>query len=142
MTVQSRAIAKAFPDATIRSAKASSKDRYKVTLEEQDSIAEDAPDDGRPEECFSIGLAAAFRRSLSEVIEERGLSVPELEVSVETTLLKSENKRLRYEITIIVCMDALTCAEAEKVIAEARKRCPFMQAIKRNVPVTIIPNKF
>lgn len=90
-----------------------------------------------PEDLFAAGYAACFGSACQYAAREMNLSLASIEVRAAVRLGKLETGGFRLAINLDVHTRGLPQPEAERLVAAAHEVCPYSNAVKGNVDVTI-----
>ena len=91
-----------------------------------------------PEILFAGGYAACFDSALNSVIRAEKLQTGTTSITAEVTLGKQDNGAYGLEVTLIADIPGVEKAKAEELINKAHQVCPYSNATRGNVPVTLI----
>ncbi|HYD19606.1 MAG TPA: organic hydroperoxide resistance protein [Patescibacteria group bacterium] len=92
-----------------------------------------------PEQLFAIGYAACFGGALGFVAGQKKLETGAITIQNEVTL-NQDDKGFSLGVTLNVLLPAMEKAEAEELVKEADKVCPYSKALRGNVPVVLKVN--
>ena len=90
-----------------------------------------------PEQLFAAGYAACFHSALKVVAQRDGLDVTGTEVSASVGIGALDNGGFGLEVQLDVHAPALDRATAEATVAKAHEVCPYSNATRGNVEVTL-----
>ena len=90
-----------------------------------------------PEQLFAAGYAACFHSALKVVAQRDGLDVTGTEVSASVGIGMLDNGGFGLEVQLDVHAPALDRATAEATVAKAHEVCPYSNATRGNVEVTL-----
>jgi osmotically inducible protein OsmC len=92
-----------------------------------------------PETLFAGGYAACFENALLRVSREAGLKLADedVEVIAEIGLSRNESGSFVPSAALEVTVKGVDQKKAEELVASAHKICPYSNAIRRNVDVSI-----
>lgn len=90
-----------------------------------------------PEQLFAAGYAACFENAVIHVARQRKLPVTSTWVRSSISMGVREDGAFGLTASLEVHLEALDEAEAQAVIAEADRLCPYSNAIRGNVEKTI-----
>ena len=90
-----------------------------------------------PEQLFAAGYAACFHSALKVVAGQDGLDVTGTEVSASVGIGVLESGGFGLEVELDVYAPALDRATAEALVAKAHTVCPYSNATRGNVEVTL-----
>lgn len=95
------------------------------------------PNSTTPEHLFAAGYSACFGGACEFMGHQLKLVAKSFEVHAEVNLGTVESGGFGLTVTLYVKVDGLNQADAETVVAAGHKLCPYSNAVKGNVPVTI-----
>lgn len=92
-----------------------------------------------PEQLFAAGYAACFGNAVIHVTRARADKVKDddIEVVGDVGLLSNGQGGFSLSVTLDVTIAGLDQATAEEVVAKAHEVCPYSNAIRGNIDVTI-----
>ncbi len=90
-----------------------------------------------PEMLFAGGYAACFDSALMNVIRQEKISAGTTAVTAEVSLGKNDDGKYNLEITLDVLIPAVTQTQAEDLANKAHQVCPYSNATRGNVQVTL-----
>jgi osmotically inducible protein OsmC len=91
-----------------------------------------------PEQLFALGFAACWENAMLGIARRKGLDVEDAVVTARVGIGRIESGRLGLTVELLITLPSLTDrAEAEALIAEAEQRCPYSNAVRGNVEVTL-----
>jgi len=93
-----------------------------------------------PEELFACAYAACFGGALAVVAEKKKSPVKNAQVTAEVSLNSDEEKGFFLSAVLDVSIPDLDSAEAQKLVQEAHKICPYSKATRDNIDVTLKVN--
>jgi Ohr subfamily peroxiredoxin len=88
-----------------------------------------------PEQLFALGYSACFGSAIQHVAGLKKRTVGEIAVTARTSIGRKDGAGLALEVTLDVRLPDLTQAEAEEIVADADRVCPYSNAIRGNVEV-------
>jgi len=91
-----------------------------------------------PELLFAGGYAACFDSALNGVMRAEKVSAGTTSVTAEVSLGKMDNGGYNLEITLEVEVPGIERAKAEELVNKAHQVCPYSNATRGNVQVTLI----
>ena len=101
----------------------------------------DDPQGTNPEQLFAIGYAACFEGALGVVGRREHEEVGDVSIDSKVTLLTTEERGFNIAVTLDVSLPQVADAKkAAHIVAEAHKVCPYSNATRGNVEVTLIAN--
>ena len=90
-----------------------------------------------PEQLFAAGYAACFHSALKAVARERGTSFTDSAVTAEVGIGPNGAGGFALEVTLHVELGGLEQAAAEELVEAAHRVCPYSNATRGNVEVTL-----
>jgi lipoyl-dependent peroxiredoxin len=90
-----------------------------------------------PEMLFALGYAACFHSALKHVASQGKLDVTDSEVSASVGIGASEGGGFALTVQLAVHTPNLDRATAETLVARAHEVCPYSNATRGNIPVTL-----
>ena len=90
-----------------------------------------------PEMLFAMGYAACFHSALKLVAGQGKLDVADSEVSASVGIGASEGGGFGLTVELDVHTPNLNRATAEALVARAHEVCPYSNATRGNIPVTL-----
>jgi lipoyl-dependent peroxiredoxin len=94
-----------------------------------------------PEELFAVGYAACFESALGTAARRRRQDPGDVAIDSEVTLLPTSDRRFKLAVTLAVTLPSIADAdEAVNLVREADQLCPYSNAIRGNVDVSITAN--
>jgi len=89
-----------------------------------------------PEQLFAIGYAACFSGAISFVAGQKKLETGAISIQSEVTL-NQDDGGFFIGVTLNVQLPLLDRKEAETLVKEAHKVCPYSKATRNNVNVVL-----
>jgi osmotically inducible protein OsmC len=94
-----------------------------------------------PEELFAVGYAACFEGALGVVGRREKVDLGEVSIDSEVGLITTENRGFNVAVGLNVTLPGVTDAEqAVAIVAAAHEVCPYSNATRGNVEVTLTAN--
>ncbi len=94
-----------------------------------------------PEQLFAIGYAACFEGALGAVSRREGADLGEVSIDSHVSLITTEERGYNVAVGLDVTLPGVSDPqEAAKIVAEAHKVCPYSNATRGNVEVTLTAN--
>jgi Ohr subfamily peroxiredoxin len=90
-----------------------------------------------PEMLFALGYAACFHSALKVVAGQGKLDVTDSEVSASVGIGASEDGGFGLTVELDVHTPNLDQPTAEALVAKAHQVCPYSNATRGNIPVTL-----
>jgi len=93
-----------------------------------------------PEQLFAVGYAACFDSAIGAVARRRKLEVQDVEIDSEVSLVTAEDRSFAIAVKLAVALPGLGDGEAAELVKEAHKVCPYSNATRGNIDVTLSAN--
>ncbi len=94
-----------------------------------------------PEQLFAVGYAACFEGALAAVGRRERLELGDVSIDSKVSLITTEERGFNVAVTLDVTLPDLSDAEqARSIVAAAHKVCPYSNATRGNVEVTLTAN--
>ena len=94
-----------------------------------------------PEQLFAVGYAACFEGALGVVGRREKAEVGDVSIDSKVSLITTEERGFNVAVELDVTLPQVTDAEeAKRIVAEAHKVCPYSNATRGNVDVTLTAN--
>ena len=90
-----------------------------------------------PEQLFAAGYAACFHSALKVVAGRDQLDVSGTEVSASVSIGANDAGGFQLAVELDVSVPALDRAAAEALVAKAHEVCPYSNATRGNIEVTL-----
>jgi osmotically inducible protein OsmC len=91
-----------------------------------------------PEQLFALGFAACWENAMLGIARRKGVDVEDAVVTARVGIGRIESGRLGLAVELLITLPSLLDREqAEALIAEAEQRCPYSNAVRGNVEVTL-----
>ena len=91
-----------------------------------------------PEQLFAAGWSSCFHSALKMVAAQRKIAVSDSTVSADIWVTKSEDGGLGLNAALRVHIGGgIAHADAEELVAAAHQVCPYSNATRGNIPVTL-----
>jgi Ohr subfamily peroxiredoxin len=90
-----------------------------------------------PEHLFATGYAACFGSACEFMSRQLRLITKSIEVKAAVGIGQADNGGFGLTVDLTVTVTGLSQEDAEKVVAAGHQACPYSNAIKGNVDVTI-----
>ena len=90
-----------------------------------------------PEQLFAAGYAACFHGALKLVARQQEASVTDSAVTAEVGIGPDDAGGFALEVTLRVELGGIDQAAAEQLVEAAHQVCPYSNATRGNVPVTL-----
>jgi Ohr subfamily peroxiredoxin len=94
-----------------------------------------------PEQLFAVGYAACFEGALAAVGRRERVDLGDVSIDSKVSLITTEERGFNVAVTLDVTLPDINDAErAKSVVAAAHKVCPYSNATRGNVDVTLTAN--
>ena len=90
-----------------------------------------------PEQLFASGYAACFHNGLRLIAAERKLRLADSTVTATVGLLALGDGRFSLEVGLDAHLPGLTQAEADDLVQATHQVCPYSNATRGNIQVTL-----
>lgn len=90
-----------------------------------------------PEQLFAAGFAACFENAMLTVARRQGKEISGSSVTGRVGLGPVENKGFGLEVELVVRLQGVDRAAAEELVQTAHQVCPYSNATRGNVDVTL-----
>ncbi|MGH2760352.1 MAG: organic hydroperoxide resistance protein [Actinomycetota bacterium] len=90
-----------------------------------------------PEQLFAAGFAACFHSALKVVARREKVDVSESAITARVGLGMNEEGGFNIEVELEAELPDVERSVAETLVANAHKVCPYSNATRGNVPVTL-----
>jgi lipoyl-dependent peroxiredoxin len=102
------------------------------------------PDEGggtNPEQLFAVGYAACFEGALGVAARRAKAEVGDASIDSKVSLITTEDRGFNVAVQLDVTLPQVQDAEAAKeIVAAAHQICPYSNATRGNVEVTLTAN--
>lgn len=95
------------------------------------------PNGFNPEQLFAAGYAACFGSALQHVFKVKRLSVAPPEVHATVGIGKNDAGGYSLTVDITAVFQGLDQATADSLVVEAHQICPYSNATRGNIDVTV-----
>ena len=94
-----------------------------------------------PEQLFAIGYAACFEGALGVVARREKAEAGDASIDSKVSLSPNENKGFDLSVELDVTLPQVTDPEeAKRIVAAAHEVCPYSNATRGNIDVTLTAN--
>ena len=94
-----------------------------------------------PEQLFAVGYAACFEGALGVVGRRERKEVGDASIDSKVSLITTEERGFNVAVELNVTLPQVEDPEdAKRIVAEAHKVCPYSNATRGNVDVTLTAN--
>jgi len=94
-----------------------------------------------PEQLFAVGFAACFESAMSVVARREKRDADDAEIESKVNLIPTEERGFGLAVELDVRLPSVEDAEeAKRIVAAAHKVCPYSNATRGNIDVTLTAN--
>jgi osmotically inducible protein OsmC len=94
-----------------------------------------------PEQLFAVGYAACFEGALNVAGRREKVEVGDASIDSKVSLITTEERGFNVAVELDVTLPQVSDAEqAKKIVAAAHEICPYSNATRGNVEVTLTAN--
>jgi osmotically inducible protein OsmC len=94
-----------------------------------------------PEQLFAVGYAACFEGALGVVGRREHAEVGDVSIDSRVSLITTEDRGFNVAVELDVTLPQVTDADqAVRIVAAAHEVCPYSNATRGNVDVTLTAN--
>jgi lipoyl-dependent peroxiredoxin len=90
-----------------------------------------------PEQLFAAGFAACFGSALQHAVRVRKLPIPAPDVQLTIKIGRNETGNYELSADIVATISGVDQATADALLQEADAVCPYSNATKGNIQVTL-----
>lgn len=90
-----------------------------------------------PEQLFAAGYAACFESALLHVARRRNQAIKPVSVSAEVGIGPNEKEGYLLAVSIVATFSGVDQAAADALVQEAHQVCPYSNATRGNIAVTV-----
>lgn len=90
-----------------------------------------------PEQLFAAGYAACFENAILYIAQQQGQQLQGTAVDGTVTLSSTPEGPFKLGVTLSVEVGGLSQADAEALVAEAHRVCPYSNATRGNIDVQL-----
>ncbi len=112
--------------------------RLEVDFSSPSELGGDGGPGTNPEQLFALGYGACFQSAIASVARRRELNTDDSTVTARVGLGAIGEGRIGLVVALDVTLPSVTDrSAAEELVAQAHRRCPYSNAVRGNVEVTI-----
>lgn len=111
--------------------------RLEVDLSVPEEIGGAGGPGTNPEQLFAVGYAACFQSALLGVAKGRGLDASESTITARVGIGPTGHGGFGLTVALDLHAPHLERSDAEELMARAHERCPYSNATRDNVGVTL-----
>jgi osmotically inducible protein OsmC len=93
-----------------------------------------------PEQLFAVGYAACFEGAIGAVARRQKLEAGDVEIDSRVSLNPGEDRTFVLSVELDVTLPSVEGDAAAEIVREAHKVCPYSNATRGNVEVTLTAN--
>lgn len=93
-----------------------------------------------PEELFAVGYAACFEGALAAVARRSKAETGDVTIDSKVNLHPNESKGFDLSVSLDVSLPSVDDAAAAELVAAAHQVCPYSNATRGNIDVTLTAN--
>ncbi len=93
-----------------------------------------------PEQLFAVGYAACFEGALGAVARRERSELGKVEIDSKVSLITAEDRSFGIAVELDVTISSLEGEEAVELVRAAHAVCPYSNATRGNVEVTLTAN--
>jgi Ohr subfamily peroxiredoxin len=94
-----------------------------------------------PEELFAVGFAACFESALGVIGRREHVEVGDVSIDSRVSLLPTAERGYKLAVELDVTLPQVKdAAQAARLVGEAQLVCPYSNATRGNIDVTLIAN--
>ncbi len=91
-----------------------------------------------PEQLFAAGYAACFLSAMKMLANKKKIAISENPSILAEVALGSSGDKLGLQATLTVKLPGMDTADAEKLVELAHQTCPYSNATRGNIDVTLV----
>jgi osmotically inducible protein OsmC len=111
--------------------------RLEVNLSVPEELGGKGGPGTNPEQLFAVGYAACFQSALLSVAAGRGLDASASTITTRVGIGPTDHGGFGLTVALDLHAPQLARADAEDLMARAHQRCPYSNATRGNVDVTL-----
>jgi lipoyl-dependent peroxiredoxin len=94
-----------------------------------------------PEQLFAVGFAACFEGALGVIARRERAEAGDVSIDSKVSLLPTEERGFKLAVQLDVSLPSVSdVEEAKRIVAAAHQVCPYSNATRGNVDVTLTAN--
>lgn len=93
-----------------------------------------------PEQLFAVGYAACFEGAIGAVARRQKLDTDDVEIDSKVSLLAASERTFTIAVELHVTLPSLEGDAAVELVREAHKVCPYSNATRGNIEITLTAN--
>ena len=100
-----------------------------------------AGDGTNPEELFAVGFAACFEGAMGVVARRERAELGEYSIASSVSLIPTDERSFNLAVSLDVTMPGVGDPDqAKRIVAGAHRVCPYSNATRGNIEVTLTAN--
>jgi osmotically inducible protein OsmC len=112
--------------------------RLSVDLSSPSELGGDGGPGTNPEQLFAVGFASCWQNAMLAIARRRELKADDSIVTARVGFGPIANGRFGIEVEVLIQLPSISDpVVADALIAETEQRCPYSNAIRGNVDVTL-----
>jgi lipoyl-dependent peroxiredoxin len=93
-----------------------------------------------PEQLFAVGYAACFESALGTIARRAKVETGDLAIDSKVNLQTGEDRSFTLSVVLDVSLPSVETEQAVELVGAAHQVCPYSNATRGNVEVTLIAN--
>jgi lipoyl-dependent peroxiredoxin len=93
-----------------------------------------------PEQLFAVGYAACFEGAIGAVARRQKVDTEDVEIDSKVSLHPGEERTFKLSVALDVTLPSVEGDAAVELVREAHKVCPYSNATRGNIEVTLTAN--
>jgi Ohr subfamily peroxiredoxin len=93
-----------------------------------------------PEQLFAVGYAACFEGALGAVARRAKVETGDLSIDAKVSLHPNEARGFDLSVQLDVSLPSADAEQAAELVKAAHQVCPYSNATRGNIPVTLTAN--
>jgi lipoyl-dependent peroxiredoxin len=94
-----------------------------------------------PEQLFAVGYAACFEGALGVVARRERVDLGDVSIFSQVSLIAGNDRRFTVSVSLDVSLPQVQdAAEAARIVEAAHQVCPYSNATRDNIEVTLTAN--
>jgi Ohr subfamily peroxiredoxin len=111
--------------------------RLDVQLSVPDGMGGEGGPGTNPEQLFAVGYGACFQSALQSVAQGRNLDVSESKITSRVGIGPTGHGGFGLQVSLDLHAPHVSAAEAANLMTRADRLCPYSNAVRGNVEVTL-----
>ncbi|GAA3399020.1 organic hydroperoxide resistance protein [Cryptosporangium minutisporangium] len=113
--------------------------RLEVELEQPKELG-GSGEGTNPEQLFAVGYAACFASTISLVGQGLGVDADDVQIDSSVSLIALDGDRFGLGVELQVALPSVPGERAVELVRAAHRACPYSNATRGNVDVTLVVN--